>query len=234
MRLFAAAFMSFLLLASAIAQTNQPIAKPTPPAQSSQTISIARSGSRPSQKGPAENFTGSVRVDPLIQAIAPSRLSGGSVTFEPGARSAWHSHPLGQTLIVTAGVGRVQNWGDAVEEIRQGDVVRIPPNVKHWHGASPTAAMTHIALVEQLDGKSTDWMEKVSDEQYNAPIPPQRTPSVAGNNRPELLLVRETKAVSRLVKPLSARPQMYGGEQFALLANGQMVYSGFCKENYGR
>ena len=107
---------------------------------------------RTSRQGPAENFTGSVRVDPLFQANAPARAYGARVTFEPGARTAWHTHPLGQILIVTAGAGRVQRWGDPAEEIRQGDVVRIPPGVKHWHGAAPTTAMTHIAIVEQLGG----------------------------------------------------------------------------------
>ncbi|MEH2158467.1 (R)-mandelonitrile lyase [Nostoc sp.] len=138
--------------------------------QDSQTINITRSGSQPSRKGPAENFTGSVRVDPLFQANEPARTYGANVTFEPGARSAWHTHPLGQILIVTAGTGRIQRWGGPIEEIRQGDVVRIPPGVKHWHGASPNTPMTHIAIVKQLDGKSTDWMEKVSDAQYSAPV----------------------------------------------------------------
>jgi 4-carboxymuconolactone decarboxylase len=145
---------------------------------SAQSISIARSGSQPSRTGPAENFTGSVRVDPLFQASDPARASGGLVTFEPAARSAWHSHPLGQVLIVTAGTGRVQQWGGPIDEIRQGDVVRIPPGVKHWHGAAPTTSMAHIALVEQLDGKSTEWMEKVSEEQYNMPTGQQDSSSL--------------------------------------------------------
>jgi 4-carboxymuconolactone decarboxylase len=144
-----------------------------------QTITITRSGSQPSRQGPAANFTGSVRVDPLFQAHDPSRTSGARVTFEPGARTAWHTHPLGQILIVTAGSGLVQQWGGPVEEILPGDVVRIPPGVKHWHGAAPAAAMTHIALVEQLDGKSSDWMEKVSDQQYNAPVQAQQLASAA-------------------------------------------------------
>jgi 4-carboxymuconolactone decarboxylase len=137
---------------------------------SAQTITITRSGSQPSRQGPAENFTGSVRVDAPFGPNAPSRTSGALVTFQPGARSAWHTHPLGQTLIVTAGTGRVQQWGGPIDEIRQGDVVWIPPNQKHWHGASPNSSMAHIAIVEQLDGKSTDWMEKVSDAQYGAPV----------------------------------------------------------------
>ncbi|RKH05518.1 cupin domain-containing protein [Corallococcus carmarthensis] len=131
-------------------------------------MSITRGGSQPSRKGPAENFTGSVRVDPLFQANAPARTAGAYVTFEPGARSAWHSHPLGQTLIVTAGSGRVQRWGGPVQEIRQGDVIWTPPGQKHWHGASPTTAMTHLAIQEQLDGKAVEWMEKVSDAQYGS------------------------------------------------------------------
>jgi len=129
-------------------------------------MEIKRSGSQPSGKGQAEYFTGSVRIDPLNQAPAPSRVSIASVTFEPGARTAWHSHPLGQTLIVTAGRGRVQNWTGQIEDIQPGDVVWCPAGEKHWHGAAPTAAMTHISILEQVDGKSADWMEHVSDEQY--------------------------------------------------------------------
>jgi quercetin dioxygenase-like cupin family protein len=131
-------------------------------------MEIKRSGSQPSGKGPAEYFTGNVRVDPLFQANDSTRASGASVTFEPGARSAWHSHPLGQTLIVTAGCGQVQSWGDPIEEIRPGDVVWCPPDEKHWHGAAATTAMTHISIVEQEPGQSADWMEQVSDEQYTA------------------------------------------------------------------
>ena len=129
-------------------------------------MDIKRSGSQPSAKGPAEYFTGTVRVDPLFNPPTPARAFGASVTFEPGARTAWHTHPLGQTLIVAAGCGRAQRWGGAMEEIRPGDVVWIPPGEKHWHGATPTTAMTHIAIQEQLDGKAVDWMEQVSDEQY--------------------------------------------------------------------
>jgi quercetin dioxygenase-like cupin family protein len=129
-------------------------------------MDIKRSGSQPSTKGSAEYFTGPVRIDPLFQAIDPSRAVGASVTFEPGARTAWHTHPLGQTLIVMTGFGLVQRWGDPVEEIRPGDVVWFPPGEKHWHGASATTAMTHIAIQEELDGKFVDWMEKVSEEQY--------------------------------------------------------------------
>ena len=129
-------------------------------------MEIKRNGSQPSRKGPAENFTGTVRVDPLFQPSDPARTFGAYVTFEPGARTAWHAHALGQTLIVTAGCGRVQRWDGPIEEIRPGDVVWIEPGEKHWHGAAGTTAMTHIAIVEQLDGKTADWMEKVSDEQY--------------------------------------------------------------------
>jgi quercetin dioxygenase-like cupin family protein len=129
-------------------------------------MDIMRSGSQPSSQGPAEYFTGAVRIDPLFAAHDPARAAGASVTFEPGARTAWHTHPLGRTLIITAGCGRVQRWGDAIEEIRPGDVVWLPPGEKHWHGAAPATAMTHIAVQEQLDGKTVDWMEKVSDEQY--------------------------------------------------------------------
>jgi quercetin dioxygenase-like cupin family protein len=133
-----------------------------------QTMDIKRSGLQPSGKGSAEYFTGTVRVDPLFQATAPARAFGASVTFEPGARTAWHTHPLGQTLIVTAGCGLAQRWGGPVEQIRPGDVVWFPPGEKHWHGATATTAMTHIAIQEQLDGKVVDWMEQVSDEQYRA------------------------------------------------------------------
>jgi len=129
-------------------------------------IEIKRAGSQPSSKGPADWFTGAVRIDPLFSAHDPARAASASVTFEPGARTAWHTHPLGQTLIVTAGLGWVQCEGGPIEEIRPGDVVWFPPGLKHWHGASPTTALTHIAIHEQLNGKAVDWLEKVSDEQY--------------------------------------------------------------------
>ena len=129
-------------------------------------MEIKRIGSQPSVKGPEDWFTGTVRIDPLFQPNAPARTSGASVSFEPGARTAWHTRPLGQTLIVTAGCGRAQREGGSIEEIHPGDVVWFPPGVKHWHGAAPTTAMTHIAIQEALDGKVVDWMEKVSDEQY--------------------------------------------------------------------
>ena len=129
-------------------------------------MKITRVGTQASAKGPEDYFTGTVRVDPLFQADEPGRVSGAHVTFEPGARTAWHTHPLGQTLIVTSGCGRVQRLGGPVEEIHPGDIVWFPPGEKHWHGASPTTAMTHIAIQEKLDGKAVDWMEKVTDEQY--------------------------------------------------------------------
>ena len=129
-------------------------------------MDIKKNGSRPSGKGQSEYFTGMVRIDPLVEAPDPARVRAASVTFEPGARTAWHSHPLGQSLIVMAGSGRAQRWGGPIEDIRPGDVVWFAPGEKHWHGATATTAMTHIAIQEQLDGKTADWMEKVSDEQY--------------------------------------------------------------------
>jgi len=131
-------------------------------------MDIRRTGSQPSARGPAEWFAGSVRLDPLFQAAPPARVGGASVTFEPGARTAWHTHPLGQTLIVTAGLGWAQCSGGPIQEIRPGDVIWFAPGEKHWHGASATTAMTHIAIQEQLDGKAVEWLEQVSDEQYGA------------------------------------------------------------------
>jgi 4-carboxymuconolactone decarboxylase len=163
-------------------------------AQGTRELVITRAASRPSRVAPAENFTGTVRVQPLFDTTAMTRAYGASVSFDPGARTAWHTHQRGQLLIVTEGVGRVQLWGGAVEEIRPGDVVRIPPGAKHWHGASPTAAMTHIAIVEHLDGRSTDWMEKVSDAQYGTPVrapeaaaaQPSRAQQLMGDIAPKL------------------------------------------------
>ena len=129
-------------------------------------MEIKRSGSHPSGVGPADWFTGRVRIDPLFEAPEPARVRGASVTFEPGARTAWHTHPLGQTLIVTFGVGLAQSWGGPTEEIRPGDVVWFAPGEKHWHGATPTTGMTHIAIQEARNGKPVDWMEHVTDEQY--------------------------------------------------------------------
>lgn len=176
MKLFAATTMMLFLLASAFAQTDR-------------AIKITRSGSQPAQQAPAENFTGSVGVEPLLEATAPSRLAGARVTFAPGARTAWHSHPLGQTLIVTTGAGWVQQEGGEKQEVRVGDVVWTPPGVKHWHGASATDRLTHIALTEQQpDGKRVEWKEKVSDAQYNAPPKVQAVPAPVRlsttNNRP--------------------------------------------------
>jgi len=131
-----------------------------------QKMEIKRNGSQASGKGSADWFTGTVRVDPLFTPTEPARAAGVSVTFEPGARTAWHTHPLGQTLIITAGCGWVQHWGGSIEEVRPGDVVWFPPGEKHWHGATATTAMSHIAIAENFDGKTVDWMEKVSDEQY--------------------------------------------------------------------
>jgi len=129
-------------------------------------MEITRAGSQPSGKGPSDWFTGAVRIDSLFRPVAPARAAAAAVTFEPGARTAWHTHPLGQRLIVVAGCGRAQRWGGPIEEIRPGDVVWFAPDEKHWHGASPTTAMTHIAVQEQLDGRAVDWLEQVTDEQY--------------------------------------------------------------------
>jgi quercetin dioxygenase-like cupin family protein len=134
-------------------------------------MEIRRSGSRPSGKGSAEYFTGAVRIDPLFDTLDPGRANGASVTFEPAARTAWHTHPLGQTLVVTSGCGWAQRWGGPVEEIHPGDVIWFPPGEKHWHGATPTTALTHIAIQEKLDGKAVDWMEQVTDAQYQSANP---------------------------------------------------------------
>jgi quercetin dioxygenase-like cupin family protein len=170
MKAFSTTLISLFLSASAARQmqtfTTRADADPTASALGSQSISITRSGSQPQSKGPAGHFTGSVQIEELFSVHDPSRANGGKVTFEPGARSAWHMHPLGQILIVTDGTGWIQQWGGAIEEIRKGDVVWIPAGVKHWHGATPNTAMTHIAIQEQLDGKAVEWMEKVTDEQY--------------------------------------------------------------------
>lgn len=167
--------LSLLVIAAAPADTADTAqaasGRASEPDARSEAIRIARRGQQPSSQGSAEYFTGSVRIEPLFEAKDRSRTSGGSVTFEPGARTAWHTHPLCQTLIVTAGTGRVQRWGDPVEEIRSGDIVWIPPGQKHWHGASPATGMTHIAIQEYSGGKNVDWMEQVSDEQYKAVTP---------------------------------------------------------------
>jgi 4-carboxymuconolactone decarboxylase len=177
----------FSLFASALAQTNQ--SRTAASAQESKTISITRNSAPPPQMREAENFTGTVGVEMVIPATEPSPLSAGRVTFAPGARTNWHSHPMGQTLIVTTGAGWVQQEGGEKQEIRVGDVVWTPPGVKHWHGATATDRLTHIALTEQQpDGKRVEWMEKVSDVQYNAPAKVQPTPAPVRlsttNNRP--------------------------------------------------
>lgn len=136
-------------------------------AAESDPIRVTPIGTQASTAGPVQNFTGAVRVDSRFQAAAPARVGGGIVTFEPGARTAWHTHPLGQTLIVTAGAGRVQKWGEAAQNIRAGDVVWIPPGVKHWHGATASTGMSHVAIAESLDGSAVTWMEQVSAEQYD-------------------------------------------------------------------
>jgi 4-carboxymuconolactone decarboxylase len=171
MKLFATTVMVFSLLASeaAFAQAGGPSASDalqTTALQGSQTIKVTRSGEHTPAKGPAEHFTGSASIDRFLNENPPSHTSGANVAFEPGARTAWHRHPLGQTLIVTAGMGWVQQWGGQVQEIRQGDIVWIPPGLKHWHGATASTSMTHIAIQESLDGKGVEWMEKVSDQQY--------------------------------------------------------------------
>jgi 4-carboxymuconolactone decarboxylase len=150
-----------------------------------QTLVITRGGSRAVRPAPAENFTGAARVEMLFEALDPSHASGGSVTFEPGARTAWHSHPRGQILIVTAGTGRVQRWGDPIEEVRAGDVVRIPAGQKHWHGASPQASLMHIAISEHRDGSTVQWMEQVSDQQYSGLPTASSDRGAPASSRPE-------------------------------------------------
>lgn len=170
--LFAALAVTLSLLALASAQatregiTPSSSAPATAQGNQSQKMTITRSGARASGKGPETNFTGNVSIEPLFPANSPARTSGASVTFEPGARSAWHTHPLGQTLIVTSGTGWVQQEGGEKQEIKPGDVIWTPPGVKHWHGATATDRMTHIAIQEALGGKVVEWMEKVSNEQY--------------------------------------------------------------------
>jgi quercetin dioxygenase-like cupin family protein len=160
---YIAMLLSLSLLVSAAAVAGRTLVAEAE--QTSQTI--FRAGSQGSSKGPAEFFTGNVRVDRLFPANDAAHFSAAYVTFEPGARSAWHTHPTGQHLIVTAGVGRTQAWGGPIEEITAGDVIWCPPNVKHWHGASPTTAMTHIAITGTLNGKNVEWLEQVTDEQYH-------------------------------------------------------------------
>lgn len=159
MKSLAMTAISLSMAASAVAQDEK----------ANDRLQIMRNGSQASAKGPSDYFTGTVRVDPLFpEPNGPTHATGSYVTFEPGARTAWHVHPVGQTLVVTAGAGRVQRWGDPVQEIRPGDVVWIPPGQKHWHGAAPTTAMTHMAITELSGGKAIDWLEKVSDAQYGS------------------------------------------------------------------
>jgi quercetin dioxygenase-like cupin family protein len=177
-RLITAVLASLSLLASAPGSgTPTPAAaepaRPAAAVHDTQRVGVTRNGSRPSQRGPAETFTGTVRIDPLFDPNDASRAGSACVTFEPGARTAWHTHPRGQRLVVTAGVGRVQGWGGPVNEIGPGDVVWIPAGVKHWHGAGPATAMTHIAIQEARDGTVVTWMEHVSDEQYMASASPR-------------------------------------------------------------
>jgi 4-carboxymuconolactone decarboxylase len=180
---------------------------------SAQEITVVRANAGPAQLAPAENFTDTVRVERLFSADEPSRISGGLVHFETGARTNWHTHPLGQTLFVTAGVGRVQSWGGPIQEIRQGDLVRIPPNVKHWHGASPDAAMSHLALSENLDGKTVQWMEKVEDAQFNPPSQAQSSSAAQAPTRAQQLVGNVAPKLAELTDDVLfgdvwARPQL--------------------------
>jgi len=186
MKLLGATISALSLVGSAYTQTvqNGASADTRGGQGAGQSIKILRSGSQPSREGPAENFSGKVRVDPLFEASAPGRARGSLVTFDPGARTAWHTHPLGQVLIVTAGVGRVQRWGDPVDEIRKGDVVWIPAGQKHWHGAATNSSMSHIAIVEVLDGNSVEWKDKVSDSQYSAAVRAELSTTNANSSQP--------------------------------------------------
>jgi 4-carboxymuconolactone decarboxylase len=209
MKLLAATAISLFIFALASAHANEATASSEASGreavgnEDSQKITITRSGSQPSRQAPTEYFTGSVRIDPLFQEKGPSHTSASYVTFEPGARSAWHSHPLGQILIVTAGTGRIQRWGDPVEEIRPGDVVWIPPGQKHWHGASPTIGMTHIAIQRAVGGKNVEWMEKVSDEQYASSL--AQADKITAMPKPEILAPAPTLDDVRMVAPALER-----------------------------
>ena len=168
MQLIAATILVSMLAANVVSGQTAAVsgASQSTPIQDSKTIRVTRGESLQSNKGSDQFFTGAVQVHQLFSSHDPARTSGGKVRFEPGARSAWHTHPLGQILIVTDGTGWIQQWGEPIQEIRKGDVIWIPPGVKHWHGATPTTAITHIAIQEQLNGKVVEWMEKVTDEQY--------------------------------------------------------------------
>ncbi|HEX8432625.1 MAG TPA: carboxymuconolactone decarboxylase family protein [Longimicrobium sp.] len=182
--------VSLVLLAPAavLAQTRGASTPPVPATQDAGRITVSRSGSRPTAQAPATNFTGVARLEVLFGVTETTRAGAGLVTFEPGARSAWHTHPRGQTLIVTAGTGRVQRWGAPAEEIRQGDVVWIPAGVKHWHGAAPTTAMAHIAISEQLDGQSVTWLEKVTDAQYGGAVAARASSAAEGPSAAQRLM----------------------------------------------
>jgi 4-carboxymuconolactone decarboxylase len=195
MNLFTAMLTAVVLLAAASAEA--------------QALVITRGGSRPVRPARTDNFTGRASVEMLFEALDPSDASGGSVTFEPGARTAWHSHPGGQILIVTAGTGRVQQWGGPIEEIRPGDVVRIPAGLKHWHGASPQVSMTHIAITRQRDGAAVQWMEKVSDEQYNG-VPPSPVGHAQAPAQPAVQ--SEQQASPRIRGSLQQSNQRSGGD----------------------
>ena len=165
-----------------------------------QTMTVSRDRTRAIRPGPADNFTGAVQVEMLFAAVDASHASGGAVTFAAGARTAWHSHPRGQILIVTAGTGRVQEWGGTIQEVRPGDVVQIPAGRKHWHGGSPKASMTHIAITEHRDGTVVEWMEKVSDEQYNGPV--QTTPQPPPAPQPQAGWPKATKGIAAVATTL--------------------------------
>jgi 4-carboxymuconolactone decarboxylase len=233
MKLRTATAISLFWLSAASAYANEATsspgsdARPAASNEPSPSITIMRNGSRPSSKGPTEYFTGSVRRDPLFEANDPSHTSGAYVTFEPGARSAWHTHPLGQTLIVTAGTGWIQQEGGQKQEINPGDVIWIPPGVKHWHGATATTGMTHIAIQGQVDGKNVDWMEKVSNEQYygraNA-VAPGRTPQDVRTVAPAL----ERYTQGLLLGELWKRPELSPRDRSlitvaALIARNQTI-----------
>ena len=173
-----------------------------------QTLVITRGGARPVVTAPADRFTGRARVEMLFEALAPSDASGGYVTFEPGARTAWHSHPRGQVLIVTDGTGRAQSWGGPIQEIRAGDVVRIPAGQKHWHGASPQASMTHLAITEHRGGARVQWMEPVSDGQYNGA--PSQAP---GQDQGQSALQAPASPARRSSKPSPILASMPAGER---------------------
>ncbi|HEU5066568.1 MAG TPA: carboxymuconolactone decarboxylase family protein [Sphingomicrobium sp.] len=180
---------------------------------SADEVTVSKAGLRPVDLAPAASFTGVARVERLFNGVEPARASGGLVHFEAGARTHWHTHPLGQILLVTAGVGRVQQWGGLVQEIRPGDVVRIPPNVKHWHGASPTSAMSHIAISEPLDGQSVTWMEPVDDAQYDPPQPGASSSATPARSRAQQLVGDVAPKLAQLTDDVLfgdvwARPQL--------------------------